>query len=124
MTAYVLAADDDEYVRVLIESKLGSEYDIETVADGSEAWDLLTDPDHPRPDLLIFDVMMPDLDGFATLERVRGDNDLADIPVMMLTSRGREDDVMRALDAGASDFVTKPFSPAELAGRVARLLEQ
>lgn len=124
MTAYVLAADDDEYVRILIESKLGSEYNVETVANGTEAWDLLTDPDHSRPDLLIFDVMMPDLDGFATLERVRDDDELSDIPVMMLTSRGREDDVMRALESGANDFVTKPFSPAELAGRVARLLEQ
>lgn len=123
MTAYVLAADD-EYIRVLVESKLGSEYDIETVADGSEAWYLLTDPDHTRPDLLIFDVMMPDLDGFATLERVRLDGDLTDISVIMLTSRGREDDVMRALDVGATDFVTNPFSPAELAGRVARPLEQ
>jgi sigma-B regulation protein RsbU (phosphoserine phosphatase) len=124
MTAYVLVADDDEYVRILVESKLGAEYDIETVADGTEAWELLTDSDHPRPDLLILDVMMPELDGFAALERVREHDELADIPVMMLTSRGREDDVMRALDGGANEFITKPFSPTELAGRVKRLLEQ
>ncbi|AZQ15111.1 response regulator transcription factor [Halorubrum sp. PV6] len=123
MAPYILAADDDEYVRVLIETKLGSAYDLKTVADGDEVWELLTDPDHPRPDLCILDVMMPELDGFATLERLRGHAELADIPVMMLTSRGREDDVMRALDAGANDFVTKPFSPSELAARVEKLLE-
>ncbi|TQQ82964.1 response regulator [Halonotius terrestris] len=124
MSGYILAADDDEYVRTIVSTKLGAEYDVVTVADGSEAWARLTDADDPTPDLLILDVMMPELDGFSTLERVRENSDFADLPVLMLTSRGREDDVLRALDAGASDFVTKPFSPGELAGRVARILEQ
>ena len=124
MSGYILAADDDEYVRTIVSTKLGGKYDVVTVTDGSEAWTRLIDADEPIPDLLILDVMMPELDGFSTLERVREKGDFADLPVLMLTSRGREDDVLRALDAGASDFVTKPFSPAELAGRVARILEQ
>lgn len=124
MSGYILAADDDEYVRTIVSTKLGGDYDVVTVADGSDAWERLTNGDEPLPDLLILDVMMPELDGFSTLERVRENGDFADLPVLMLTSRGREDDVLRALDAGASDFVTKPFSPAELAGRVARILEQ
>lgn len=122
MSARILAADDDEYVRTIVETKLGDEYDVETVTDGSSVWEYLTDPANVRPALVILDVMMPEMDGFETLERIREHDELADLPVIMLTSRGREDDVVRALELGADDFVSKPFSPAELKGRVTRLL--
>lgn len=122
MAGRILAADDDEYVRVIVETKLGEEFDVLTVADGSEAWAHLTDPDAEPPDLVILDVMMPEQDGFATLERIRADDRFAELPVVMLTSRGREDDVVRALELDASDFVSKPFSPAELLARVRRAL--
>jgi DNA-binding response OmpR family regulator len=122
VTARILAADDDEHVRILVETKLSDEYDVETVADGSSAWESLMDSASIRPALVILDVMMPEMDGFETLKRIRNHDELADLPVILLTSRGREADVVRALELGADDFVTKPFSPAELKGRVTRLL--
>jgi len=122
MTARILAADDDEYVRVIVETKLGDEYDVVTVPDGKDAWDYLTDPGHERPALVILDVMMPELDGFRTLERIRGRSEFENLPTILLTSRGREEDVLRALELGADDFLTKPFSPAELDARVKRIL--
>ena len=122
MSARILAADDDEYVRIIVETKLGDEYDVKTVTDGKSAWESLMDSASIRPALVILDVMMPEMDGFETLERIRNHDELADLPVILLTSRGREDDVVRALELGADDFVTKPFSPAELKGRVTRLL--
>jgi len=123
MTARILAADDDEYVRVIVETKLGDEYDVVTVPDGADAWDYLTDPDHERPALVILDVMMPEMDGFRTLEQIRGRSEFESLPTILLTSRGREEDVLRALELGADDFLTKPFSPAELEARVKRILE-
>lgn len=122
MTARILAADDDEHVRIIVETKLSDEYDVETVTDGKSAWESLMDSASNRPALVILDVMMPEMDGFETLERIRNHDELADLPVILLTSRGREDDVVRALELGADDFVTKPFSPTELKGRVTRLL--
>lgn len=122
MAPRILAADDDEDVRLIIETKLGEEFDVVTVSDGSQAWESLTAPASVRPTLVILDVMMPEMDGFETLKRIRDHDELADLPVIMLTSRGREDDVMRALELDADDFVTKPFSSAELKGRVTRLL--
>ncbi|MFB6352685.1 MAG: PleD family two-component system response regulator [Halobacteriales archaeon] len=122
MPPRILAADDDEHVRTIVESKLGGEFDVETVDDGREAWNRLADPGADPPALVILDVMMPELNGFETLERIRGRDELADLPVVMLTSRGREEDVLRALELGADDFVAKPFSPAELLGRVKRVL--
>lgn len=122
MTSRILAADDDEHVRVIVETKLGEEYDVETVSDGSVARDRPSDPARERPDLVVLDVVMPDPGGFETPERIRGRADLANLPVVMLASPGREDDVLRALEFGADDFATKPCSPAELQGRARRTL--
>ncbi|ELZ69337.1 DNA-binding response regulator [Haloferax sp. Atlit-12N] len=123
MTHTILIAEDDEPMRQMIVETL-SAYDVVPVEDGEAAWAYLTDDDAPDPALAIFDVMMPELDGFGTLERLRGadDDDLASLPVVVLTSRGREADVLRALDLDATDFVTKPFRPFELRARVERIL--
>jgi DNA-binding response OmpR family regulator len=74
-----------------------------------------------RPDLVILDVGLPDMDGWTVLERIR---DLSDIPVIMLTARGLETEKVRGLQSGADDYVTKPFSNAELVARVQALLRR
>jgi sigma-B regulation protein RsbU (phosphoserine phosphatase) len=66
--------------------------------------------------------MMPSLDGFSILERIREDEKLDDVQVIILTSRSREEDISRALEAGADDFVAKPFSPAELVSNIRSML--
>lgn len=120
----ILVAEDDADVRRVVEAKLGTQFDVDMVTNGREAWAYLTDDDNDPPDLVVLDVMMPELDGFSVLERIRNQESLRDLPVLMLTSRSREEDVLRALDAGADDFVAKPFSSAELMGRIKRMFEE
>lgn len=86
---------------------------------GREALDLAS---RQPPDLLILDGIMPELDGFAVLREWRAKEALARIPVVMLTARNREEDVVGALEGGAVDYLTKPFSPAELVARVKRVM--
>ena len=77
-----------------------------------------------RPDLVILDVMLPELDGLMVCQAMRGNPDTAAIPVIMLTARGEEADRIAGLELGADDYITKPFSPKELAARVAALLRR
>lgn len=75
-----------------------------------------------RPSVIILDGMMPVMDGFEALQELRRDPITASIPVLMLSARNRDADVVGALDQGANDYLTKPFSPAELVARVSRLI--
>ena len=77
-----------------------------------------------RPDLVILDLMLPGLDGLMVCQAMRGDPLTAPIPIIMLTARGEEADRIAGLELGADDYVTKPFSPKELAARVAALLRR
>ncbi|WP_435064843.1 response regulator transcription factor [Halobaculum sp. EA56] len=118
--------DDDETIRELLRYRFEREgYEIEVFVDGMEATNALVEGD-VDPDLIIVDVMMPRLDGKRLLRRIRaGDAGVdSDTPVIMLTSRGREEDVLGGFDSGADDYMTKPFSPAELVARVRRHLNE
>ena len=125
MAGYILVAEDDEGVRSLVESKLSSEmegYEVVTAEDGKEAWEYLENRADDPPELVVLDVMMPNLDGFSVLERIRESEDFEGLRVVMLTSRSREEDITKALEAGADDFVAKPFSPDELVRNVKQVL--
>jgi sigma-B regulation protein RsbU (phosphoserine phosphatase) len=125
MADYILVAEDDEGVRSLVESKLSSEmegYEIVTAKDGDDAWEYLEEKADDPPELVVLDVMMPNLDGFSVLERIRESEDFEGLPVVMLTSRSREEDITKALEAGADDFIAKPFSPDELVRNVRGIL--
>ena len=125
-SADVLVAEDDDGIRDLVESKLGSEigddYKIATSKNGEQAWDYLSEHEGDPPKLVILDVMMPELDGFSVLERIRENEGFEDIQVIILTSRSREEDISRALESGADDFVAKPFSPSDLVNSVKKML--
>ena len=73
---------------------------------------------------MLLDVMMPGIDGFETCRRLKSDPVTASLPIIMLTARGEEEDKVRGLDVGADDYVTKPFSPKELAARIRALLRR
>lgn len=117
----ILAVDDEVSIRELLRHRLkGEGYSVVTAADGSEAADLL-DGDL-EPDVAVIDVMMPRLDGKQLARRIRND-ELAvrsDLPIVMLTSRGREADVEAGFDIGVDDYVTKPFRSGELLARLRR----
>ena len=93
-------------------------YDVIEASDGLEALARARDE---MPDLVLLDVMMPDMDGFETLERLRS---VSSVPVIMLTAKGDENDRIRGLDLGADDYVTKPFSPRELLSRIRAVLRR
>jgi len=115
----VLVVDDDGDVRALVVELLTrSGYDVSEAPNGREALKLLFEQ---RPDLVLLDISMPELDGWATLERIR---ELSDVPVLMLSALGAELEKVRALRAGADDYVTKPFGRQELLARVESVLRR
>lgn len=124
MTRHVLIAEDDEDISRLLEAKLRSTgFEVTLVEDGEACWEYLEgNGSDASPDLLILDVMMPRMDGFQILARIDESGTLRDLPVLMLTARSQEDDVVRGLELGATDYVAKPFSVSEIAARVDRLM--
>ena len=115
----VLVVDDDSDVRELVAELLArAGYSVSQARNGREALKLLFDE---RPDLVLLDISMPELDGWATLERIR---ELSDVPVLMLSALGAELEKVRALRAGADDYVTKPFGRQELLARIESLLRR
>ena len=116
----VLAVDDSPYMLALMRLTLtGERCQVLEALDGGKALDLAA---AERPDLVLLDVMLPGLDGLAVCRSLKADPATSTIPVIMLTARGRQNDVDAGLAAGASDYITKPFSPRELLDKVDRLL--
>jgi DNA-binding response OmpR family regulator len=105
--------DDEQLYRHLLKVNLETEgYEVNAASDGAEALEMVSSR---HPDLVILDVAMPRLDGFETCERIR---QFSDVPVIMLTARGEEQDRVHGLNVGADDYVLKPFSATELVARV------
>ncbi|MFZ0170631.1 MAG: response regulator transcription factor [Acidimicrobiales bacterium] len=116
----VLVVDDEESITELVAMALRYEgFTVETANAGYPALQRLEDF---RPDLLVLDVMLPDLDGFSIAERVRRDRH--DVPVLFLTARDGTEDKVRGLTIGGDDYVTKPFSVAELVARIHAVLRR
>ncbi|HEY1746685.1 MAG TPA: ATP-binding protein [Xanthobacteraceae bacterium] len=111
----VVIADDNADMRDYVERMLAAHYDVESVSTGMEA---LTAIRARRPDLLLSDVMMPVRDGFALLREIRGDPELKSLPVILLSARAGEEAKIEGLEAGADDYLIKPFSAQELLARV------
>ena len=117
--ARVLVIDDDADIRALVAELLGrAGMTVEEAPDGRSGLRALH---QSPPDLIVLDVSMPELDGWQVLERIR---DLTDVPVLMLTARGAELERVRGLQAGADDYVVKPFGRQELVARVQALLRR
>jgi DNA-binding response OmpR family regulator len=119
----ILAADDDRVVRRIVVTKLsGLGYEVTDVEDGQEALSLLEEGQ--VPDLLITDSLMPRMNGLQLVRALRQSPDpkLAALPIIMLTSRQGEHDIIEGLEAGLDDYIIKPFSPDELVARVRTVL--
>jgi DNA-binding response OmpR family regulator len=115
----ILTVEDDEEVRVLVANLLSEAgYAVDQAEDALTAMERLGATD---PDLVILDVMMPRVDGFEFLEKIR---QTRDVPVILLTGRGAENEKIRGFRLGADDYVVKPFSPAELVARVETVLRR
>jgi len=115
----ILVVDDESRMVRFVRMNLELEgYQVAEASSGMEALDKVRDE---LPDLVVLDVMMPEMDGFETLARLR---EISTVPVIMLTVKGDEEDRIRGLELGADDYVTKPFSPRELASRIRAVLRR
>jgi signal transduction histidine kinase/CheY-like chemotaxis protein len=114
-SGHVLLADDNADMRAYLRHLLGVRWHVEEARDGLEA---LQRAHERRPDVILTDVMMPNLDGFGLLKALRADPALRDVPVMMLSARAGEESRVEGFEAGADDYVVKPFTARELVARV------
>ncbi len=120
MTRKIVLAEDEPQIARLIEFKLKKEgYQVIWKENGEEALKAIK---MDKPDLILLDIMMPVMDGYEVLRRLKEDENLKSVPVIMLTARAQEKDVVKGIDLGAEDYITKPFHPAELLVRVKRIL--
>ena len=120
--ARIVVADDDADIRDLVVFKLRqSGHDVHPVSDGAAA---VEECQSVTPDLVVLDVMMPGMGGLDAGRALRQDPALARVPVILLTARAQESDIEQGFDAGADDYVVKPFSPRELASRVSAVLQR
>jgi DNA-binding response OmpR family regulator len=114
--AKILVAEDEKQIADMIAFKLtNGGHKVIWAQDGEQAVTLAT---RELPDLILLDVMMPGLNGLEVLRRLKGDSALRSVPVIMVTAKGHERDVLNGLRGGAADYVVKPFSLKELAARV------
>jgi two-component system, OmpR family, phosphate regulon response regulator PhoB len=114
--AKILLAEDEKQIADMIAFKLGnSGHQIVRAQDGEQAVALAG---REQPDLILLDAMMPGLSGFEVLRRLKGDTTMRSIPVIMVTAKGHERDVLSGLRGGAIDYIVKPFSLKELSARV------
>ncbi len=111
----ILVVDDDPNIRELIVETLSEEFKPIEARDGNEALRLCQEE---RPDLVILDVMMPDLDGLQVCTRLRNETLTSHIPIILLTAKGMLDDKIKGMETGADDYLTKPFDPLELEARI------
>ncbi len=115
----ILVVDDERRMVGFIRLNLEQDgFEVIEAYNGNEALDRLRDS---LPDLILLDVMMPDIDGFEVLRMIR---EISQVPVIMLTAKGEEDDKVKGLELGADDYITKPFSPRELVSRVKAVLRR
>ena len=118
----ILVVDDEIYIVHILDFSLGMEgYEVLTALDGEQA---LERARAELPDLIVLDIMMPKLDGYETCKMLKADERTRNIPVILLSAKGRHTDQKVGFDVGADDYITKPFSPRKLVDRINTLLGQ
>ncbi len=122
MSPRILVIDDEQDIRELVRFGLTQEgFSVDTAATAEAGFDRIS---QAKPDLIVLDLMLPDMSGTDVCRKLRADSETADLPVVMLTARSEEVDRIVGLELGADDYVTKPFSPRELALRVKAVLRR
>lgn len=117
-----LVVEDDDQIAYLLRFILEREgYQVELASDGRVAQGMINSM--APPTLIMLDVMLPHVDGYQLLGMIRAREPWQAVPVLMLTAKSQEKDIVRALDAGAADYVVKPFKPDELRSRIKRLVK-
>lgn len=116
----ILVADDDEDLLGALDFVLKQKgYNVEQAKDGAET---IVKTRKLKPDLILLDIMMPDLDGFTTCRELKNKEETKRIPIIMLTARGEAEDIKTAFKAGANDYIVKPFMMEKVLGKIEKLL--
>ena len=112
----ILVADDEPHILRIVKDKLSNAgFEVASVTNGEDA---LNAAINEKPDLIMLDVMMPKMSGFEVCQKINADETIKHIPVILLTARGQESDIKTGLEAGASEYITKPFSPRQMLAKV------
>jgi two-component system alkaline phosphatase synthesis response regulator PhoP len=118
----ILVVDDEIYIVHILDFSLGMEgYEVVTALDGEQALERVAEQ---KPDLIVLDIMMPKLDGYETCKVLKSREDTKNIPVILLSAKGRNVDQKTGFEVGADDYITKPFSPRKLVERINAILGQ
>jgi DNA-binding response OmpR family regulator len=117
-TSILIVDDEPRYLRLMQANLVTEGYSVLEATNGQEAVDIVAEK---HPDLVFLDIMMPILDGFSACERIR---EFSNVPIIMVTARGNENDRVRGLDLGADDYIVKPFSATELLARARAVLRR
>ena len=121
MAKTILVVDDERHIVRLVQVNLGrAGYEVTTAYDGVEALEAVRSE---IPDMIILDVMMPRMDGFEALKKLRADAQTKDIPVIMLTAKAQDADIFKGWSSGVDSYLTKPFNPRELLAFVDRIFQ-
>jgi len=116
----ILVVDDEESIRLLVSTTLeDEEFEIVEASDGKEALERVKEG---KPDLILLDVMMPEINGLEVCRRLKGDPETKDIYIIMLTAKGQELDKEKGKEVGADEYFTKPFSPLAMIEKVNEVL--
>ena len=121
MAKKILAVDDEKHILRLVQINLEKAgYEVVTGTNGREAVEMVRSE---KPQLVVMDVMMPEMDGFEALKLLKADPETADVPVIMLTAKAQDADVFHGWQSGADLYLTKPFNPMELLTFVKRIFD-
>ncbi|HVF11101.1 MAG TPA: response regulator [Abditibacteriaceae bacterium] len=121
MLKKILAVDDEKHIVRLVQVNLEKEgFEVVTAGNGREALEKVA---ADQPDLIVLDVMMPEMDGFEALKKLKEDPETASIPVIMLTAKAQDKDVFEGWKSGADLYLTKPFNPQELITFIKRIFQ-
>jgi len=120
MTKKILIADDEVHILNLIKLTLGEEYDFLEAFDGEEVLEILKTE---TPDLILLDIMMPKLDGYTVCKKIKQNPKLKNIPIVLVSAKVGEQDILFGVDLGASAYITKPFNKTDFEDTVKNLLQ-
>jgi DNA-binding response OmpR family regulator len=120
MRTILVADDDEDLLRILDFSLSQSGYSVEKAKDGTET---IVKVRELKPDLVLLDIMMPDVDGFSACRQLKNKEGTKHIPIIMLTAKGKAEDIKTAFKAGANDYIVKPFMMEKLLGKIEKLLK-
>ena len=122
-SASALVVEDDDQMAEVLRFMLEREgYSVQVAPDGRTALRLIDTVQAPA--IVLLDVMLPHVDGYELLARMRGSESWGSVPVIIVSARSQEQDIVRGLDAGADDYIAKPFKPEELRARIRRLVKK